>query len=254
MKTSRPFASIAVACEKTPLGWAQSVGPDLLFRHGCSPQAALCYTTSAMTVPFQKRFVALAAERSPLCVGIDPSADMLKGWGLADDAQGLLVVLRAHGRDLRAARRLRQAAGRLFRAARAGGNGGAAPHRRSGAEPWRARHHRRQAGRHRLDGGGLRRGLLGAAQPVWRRRHDAERLSRPWLAGADRRTRAPRGRRGVCRGAVVQSRRNRAAAGEDAGWPLGGRAPGRPDYRAERRRWRGRARSDRRGRRGDAGA
>jgi orotidine-5'-phosphate decarboxylase len=42
-----------------------------------------------MTVPFQKRFTALAAERSALCVGIDPSADLLKGWGLADDAQGL---------------------------------------------------------------------------------------------------------------------------------------------------------------------
>jgi orotidine-5'-phosphate decarboxylase len=42
-----------------------------------------------MTVPFQKRFVALAAERSALCVGIDPSADSLKGWGLPDDLQGL---------------------------------------------------------------------------------------------------------------------------------------------------------------------
>jgi orotidine-5'-phosphate decarboxylase len=42
-----------------------------------------------MTLPFQKRFVALAAERSQLCVGIDPSADLLKGWGLADDAPGL---------------------------------------------------------------------------------------------------------------------------------------------------------------------
>ncbi len=42
-----------------------------------------------MTVPFQKRFIALAAERSALCVGIDPSADSLKGWGLADDAPGL---------------------------------------------------------------------------------------------------------------------------------------------------------------------
>src|SRR6266568_4038220 len=42
-----------------------------------------------MTVPFQKRFVALAAARSPLCVGIDPSADSLKGWGLPDDAEGL---------------------------------------------------------------------------------------------------------------------------------------------------------------------
>lgn len=42
-----------------------------------------------MTVPFQTRFIRLAAERSPLCVGIDPSADALKGWGLADDAPGL---------------------------------------------------------------------------------------------------------------------------------------------------------------------
>jgi orotidine-5'-phosphate decarboxylase len=42
-----------------------------------------------MTLPFQKRFVALAAERSPLCVGIDPSAESLHGWGLADDLPGL---------------------------------------------------------------------------------------------------------------------------------------------------------------------
>jgi orotidine-5'-phosphate decarboxylase len=42
-----------------------------------------------MTVPFQTRFRRLAAERSPLCVGIDPSAETLKGWGLADDAAGL---------------------------------------------------------------------------------------------------------------------------------------------------------------------
>jgi orotidine-5'-phosphate decarboxylase len=41
------------------------------------------------TVPFQKRFIALAAERSPLCVGIDPAAESLKGWGLPDDVQGL---------------------------------------------------------------------------------------------------------------------------------------------------------------------
>ena len=42
-----------------------------------------------MTLPFQKRFVALAAERSRLCVGIDPSAESLHGWGLADDLEGL---------------------------------------------------------------------------------------------------------------------------------------------------------------------
>jgi len=42
-----------------------------------------------MNVPFHQRFVALAHERSRLCVGIDPSADSLKGWGLPDDAEGL---------------------------------------------------------------------------------------------------------------------------------------------------------------------
>ncbi|MBV9153337.1 MAG: orotidine-5'-phosphate decarboxylase [Alphaproteobacteria bacterium] len=42
-----------------------------------------------MTVPFQQRFAALAKERSPLCVGIDPSAEALRGWGLADDVAGL---------------------------------------------------------------------------------------------------------------------------------------------------------------------
>jgi orotidine-5'-phosphate decarboxylase len=34
-------------------------------------------------------FLALAAERSPLCVGIDPAAESLTDWGLPDDAQGL---------------------------------------------------------------------------------------------------------------------------------------------------------------------
>ena len=42
-----------------------------------------------MIVPFAQRFAALARERSPLCVGIDPSAEALKGWGLADDVAGL---------------------------------------------------------------------------------------------------------------------------------------------------------------------
>lgn len=42
-----------------------------------------------MTAPFEQRFLALAKQRSPLCVGIDPSAEALKGWGLPDDAAGL---------------------------------------------------------------------------------------------------------------------------------------------------------------------
>jgi orotidine-5'-phosphate decarboxylase len=47
-----------------------------------------------MTLPFQQRFVGLAAERSALCVGIDPSAEALRGWGLADDAAGLRAFCR----------------------------------------------------------------------------------------------------------------------------------------------------------------
>lgn len=42
-----------------------------------------------MTAPFQQRFVELAQARSPLCVGVDPSAEALAGWGLADDAASL---------------------------------------------------------------------------------------------------------------------------------------------------------------------
>jgi orotidine-5'-phosphate decarboxylase len=42
-----------------------------------------------MTLPFQQRFAVLARERSPLCVGIDPSAEALQGWGLPDDMAGL---------------------------------------------------------------------------------------------------------------------------------------------------------------------
>lgn len=42
-----------------------------------------------MTALFQDRFVELARERSALCVGIDPSAESLREWGLADDAAAL---------------------------------------------------------------------------------------------------------------------------------------------------------------------
>lgn len=42
-----------------------------------------------MTVTFQERFISLAAERSALCVGIDPSGESLREWGMADDVAGL---------------------------------------------------------------------------------------------------------------------------------------------------------------------
>src|SRR5581483_9300094 len=42
-----------------------------------------------MSPPFQARFNRLAAARSPLCVGIDPSAEALRQWRLGDDPAGL---------------------------------------------------------------------------------------------------------------------------------------------------------------------
>src|SRR5690348_10704550 len=38
---------------------------------------------------FGDRLAAALRERSPLCVGIDPSAALLASWGLPDDAEGL---------------------------------------------------------------------------------------------------------------------------------------------------------------------
>ena len=38
---------------------------------------------------FAERFTTLAEARSPLCLGLDPSADMFRAWGLADNAEGL---------------------------------------------------------------------------------------------------------------------------------------------------------------------
>lgn len=40
-------------------------------------------------IPFTDRFIALARERSPLCLGIDPSAELLDHWGLPDDTEGV---------------------------------------------------------------------------------------------------------------------------------------------------------------------
>src|SRR5256885_3666707 len=60
---------------------------------GCPRSAFLVRGRSvigrAMTLSFSQRFLALAKERSPLCIGIDPSAEALKGWGLPDDVAGL---------------------------------------------------------------------------------------------------------------------------------------------------------------------
>jgi orotidine-5'-phosphate decarboxylase len=38
---------------------------------------------------FAERFETLARERSPLCLGLDPSRDLLMEWGLGDDAESL---------------------------------------------------------------------------------------------------------------------------------------------------------------------
>jgi len=43
----------------------------------------------AVMLPFAERFFTLAAARSPLCLGLDPSAGLLRDWGLPDSAEGL---------------------------------------------------------------------------------------------------------------------------------------------------------------------
>jgi len=42
-----------------------------------------------MLPSFGKRLSQALAERAPLCVGVDPSAQLLAKWGLSDDASGL---------------------------------------------------------------------------------------------------------------------------------------------------------------------
>ena len=42
-----------------------------------------------MTTPFGQRLAAAVAERGPLCVGIDPHAQLLLDWGVGDSLDGL---------------------------------------------------------------------------------------------------------------------------------------------------------------------
>jgi orotidine-5'-phosphate decarboxylase len=42
-----------------------------------------------MITPFAQRFLGLAETRSPLCLGVDPAAGLLRQWGLPQDAAGL---------------------------------------------------------------------------------------------------------------------------------------------------------------------
>ena len=42
-----------------------------------------------MVTPFAERLAPLIRDRSPLCLGLDPSADLLAAWGLEGGAEGL---------------------------------------------------------------------------------------------------------------------------------------------------------------------
>lgn len=45
--------------------------------------------------PFAQRFLELADSRSPFCLGIDPTPQLLKAWGLTDSADGLARMCEA---------------------------------------------------------------------------------------------------------------------------------------------------------------
>jgi len=46
---------------------------------------------STQQVDFHSRFSRLADQRSPFCLGIDPTGEVLKAWGVADSVDGLSV-------------------------------------------------------------------------------------------------------------------------------------------------------------------
>jgi len=46
-------------------------------------------THGQVMTSFAERFLQLANDRSPLCLGLDPSRELMRDWGLSDDARGL---------------------------------------------------------------------------------------------------------------------------------------------------------------------
>ena len=110
-----------------------------------------------MSATFGERLADAVAARGPLCVGIDPHAPLLEKWGLPDSPHGPGPVHRRRRRRAGRLGRRPQAAGGLLRAARLPGAGGAGGRRRAGPGGRRARAARRQARRHRLHDGRLRR-------------------------------------------------------------------------------------------------
>jgi orotidine-5'-phosphate decarboxylase len=62
-------------------------------RIGLTPSGPPSYVAtmvpSLRTGGFAQRFAALRAQRGPLCLGLDPSPELLAAWGLKDDVWGL---------------------------------------------------------------------------------------------------------------------------------------------------------------------
>ncbi|WP_454855547.1 orotidine-5'-phosphate decarboxylase [Rhizobium binxianense] len=58
-------------------------------RFPLAPLHRLNGTSGACMTAFVERFLELAEQRSPLCLGLDPSLDLLRGWGLDDTLDGL---------------------------------------------------------------------------------------------------------------------------------------------------------------------
>ena len=188
-----------------------------------------------MADSFGDRVAAAVARTGPLCAA---SIRRPRCWpsGGCGTTPRVCAPFVPRASRVRRRRQRGQAAGRLLRAPWLGRHGGTgAAHRRGdGRRPHR--HRRRQAGRHRLDGGGLRRRLAGRRQPAGRRCRDGPPLSRPGRAGAP--GPAGRGQRegGPGGGPELEPRGPGPPAGGHRRRAGGrGHAPGR-DRRAERLR------------------
>ena len=168
------------------------------------PEACLTAPRTAGRESFGSRLGRAMADRGPLCVGIDPHPALLQRWGLNDDAAGLerfsLTVLEAVA-SLAAAVKPQVA---LYE--RHGSAGIAVLERilAAAAEAVGADHRGRQARRHRLHHGRLRRRLAAGRLRPGRRFGDAEPVPGLRVAAAGP---GPRGRdrpRRVRPGADVQ--------------------------------------------------
>ena len=112
--------------------------------------------SGAPMTPFGSRLRAAVAERGPVCVGIDPHPELLRAWGLSDDAAGLEQFAEICVEAFDGVDGAGEAAGRVLRKLRIRGYRGPRADHLGAARIRDAGARRRQTRRHRFHDGGVR--------------------------------------------------------------------------------------------------